>query len=340
MAYTSIDDSSEHFQSNIFTTSGGSGSTTFGGNSNLQPDFLWVKQRNAGNSNELWDSSRGVNSTMFSGVTEAEDTATGRLSSFDTDGFSWGTSGNLNTAGNFVSWAWKVNGGTTSTNTDGSANSTVQANTTAGISVVTFTANGSTEAYGHGLGVKPDVVIVKSRNVAGGWLYITDVIDGTLDYGRIDQDGTFSALSYNLPTSSVFSYNDNNTNTQVAYCFASKQGFSKFGKYRGTGNLNGAFNYTGFKPAFVLLKQTSGSGNGWFMFDTARNPFNRSTSNYLRADESGAEGTTSKIIDMYSNGFKLIHADSGTNGYNHTYTYMAFAENPFVTSGGTPTTAL
>lgn len=340
MAYTSIDDSSEHFQSNIFTTSGGSGSTTFGGNSNLQPDFLWVKQRNVGNSNELWDSSRGVNSTMFSGVTEAEDTNSGRLSSFDTDGFSWGTSGNLNSSGNFVSWAWKVNGGTTSTNTDGSENSTVQANTTAGISVVTFTANGSTETYGHGLGVKPDVVIIKSRNVAGGWLYITDVIDGTLDYGRVDQDGIFSALSYNVPTSSVFSYNDNNTNTQVAYCFASKQGFSKFGKYRGTGNANGACIYTGFKPAFVLLKQTSGSGNGWFILDTARNPINRSTNNYLRADESGAEGTTTKILDMYSNGFKLIHTDSAVNGYNHTYTYMAFAENPFVTSGGAPTTAL
>ena len=341
MAYTNIDDPSAHFQIKLYTGNGSDNhAITNDGNSDLEPDVVWIKYRTAGVSHVWYDSSRGATKRLYVDFNGAEGTASTGVKSFDSDGFTLGTLGESN--GNtvsFVAWQWHANGGTTSSNTDGYLTSTVQANTDAGFSIVTFTADGSTRTVGHGLGVKPDILLVKSRNVAGGWLFITDLIDGSMDYGRLDTDAAFSTINYDAPTSSVFQYNDNNTNTQVAYCFAQKQGYSKFGTYAGSGNADGPFINTGFKPGLVILKQTSNSGNGWFVFDSERNPVNKSTNKYIRADESGAEGGASKILDMYSNGFKIIHSDSATNGSGHTYIYMAFAENPFVTSTGIPATA-
>ena len=339
MAYTTINDPSAHFYSYAFSKSSGTGSATFDGNSDLQPDFLWVKSRNNAESHELWDSTRGVNSTLFSDNTSAEDTAANRIVSFDTDGFTWGNAGNLNAAGNFVSWAWKANGGTTSSNTDGTLTSTVQANTDAGFSIVTFTTDGTTKTVGHGLGVKPDIVLVKVRSTAGAWLFITDIVDGSMDYGVLNSTAAFSAIGYNPPTSSVFEYNDNNTYTQVAYCFAEKQGYSKFGKYTGNGNANGTFVYTGFKPAFLIMKRTDSSG-AWHIFDNKRLGYNINN-NVLLAEVSDAElaGADYPFVDILSNGFKTRRPTFGPNVSGATYIYMAFAENPFVTSTGVPTTA-
>jgi hypothetical protein len=129
------------------------------------------------------------------------------------------------------------------------------------------------------------------------------------------------------------------SNNMLCYAFAEKKGYSKFGKYVGNASTDGPFVYTGFKPAFVLQKQISANGNGWFITDSGRDPFNAATGKYLRADEAGAEGTTSKILDLLSNGFKLRNSDSAVNGSGHTYIYMAFAENPFTTSTGVPACA-
>jgi len=340
MAYTNIDDPSAHFQSYAFSKSSGTGSATFDGNSDLQPDFLWVKSRSNADSHELWDSTRGVNSTLFSDNTSAEDTSANRIVSFNSDGFTWGNAGNLNAAGNFVSWAWKANGGSTVTNTDGSANSTVQANTDAGFSIVEITGTGANATYGHGLGVKPQVVLIKRTSAIGNWLWLTSVIDGTHDYLYLNNPAAQNATSYDLPTSSVFQYNDTSGATSIVYCFAEKQGFSKISKYTGNGNSNGPFVYTGFKPAFVMFKESSAIDN-WVIIDSKRDTYNAADAT-LYADLSDAEENPASSVtgvDLLSNGFKFRDSKGFWNTLNSTYIYMAFAENPFVTSTGIPTTA-
>ena len=345
MAYTTIDDPSAHFQVQLYSGNGGTQSITNTGNSDLQPDWVWLKRRDGTDNNSLFDSTRGVTKELNSNGLGAEGTASNLITSFDSDGFGLGDNGGVNGNGeSYVSWQWKANGGTTSTNSDGSENSTVQANTTAGFSIVTLTANGSTETYGHGLGVKPDFILAKSRNTAGGWNFITDSLDGSMDYLTLQTTNTASTINYDAPTSTVFSYNDNNTNTTVIYCIAEKQGYSKFGKYTATGNANGPFIYLGFKPAFIMTKRTDTAGYHWRMYDAKRNPFNivnaRLAANNTDAEYSGTSGN--EHADFLSNGFKWKTAASDQNVSGGTYFYMAFAENPFVTSddgGSIPTTA-
>ena len=349
MAYTTIDDSSAHFYSYAFTKSSGTGSETFDGNSDLQPDFLWVKSRTNADAHELWDSTRGVNSTLFSHNTEAEDTSANRIVSFDTDGFTWGNAGNLNAAGDFVSWAWKANGGTTSSNTDGSLTSTVQANTDAGFSIVTYTnAATGNKTVGHGLGVKPDMIIFKNLGTTIDWHVAHKDLTNYTTYGltlntTASQAIYTNAMNNTEPTSSVFSIGGidrtgSNGNEVVAYCFASKQGFSNFGKYTGNGSSNGPFVYIGFKPSFVVLKRIN-AANNWFMYDVKRDGYNESQLPHVKANQADAESQTNNTIDILSNGFKIKGGLNGTNGSSGTYIYMAFAENPFVTSTGIPTTA-
>ena len=333
MAYTNIDDPSAYFQALAYTGTGTNGQAfTFDGNSDLQPDFLWGKRRDATANHIL--SNTNVDFTYFlsSNTTSAENTAGAKFLTSDTDGFTCGTSGNVNASGGtYVAWGWKANGGTTSTNNDGSKTTTVQANTDAGFSILNFTTNG-TDTFGHGLGVKPSVVIAKPRS-PGGWIFMTDVIDGSVDYSRLQTADAFTNTTYSAFTSSVFQYNDSfNVNT-VAYCFAEKQGFSKFGKFTANGNSNGTFVYTGFKPAFLMWKISSGTGN-WSILNTDNKNYNVADA-YLSANLTNAETTATPVVDLLSNGFKdrygLINGS--------TYFYMAFAENPFVTSTGVPTTA-
>ena len=340
MAYTTIDDPTAHFQSEAFTTPGGASSTTFDGNSDLQPDMIWAKQRNAANGHELWDSTRGVNSTVFPDNTSAEDTAANRITAFNSDGFSWGNAGNLNTAGDFVAWAWKANGGTTATNTDGSENSTVQANTDAGFSIVEITGTGSNATYGHGLGVKPLVYLVKRTSATGNWVWATSAYDGTHDYFYLNSTAAIQGLGYDQPTTSVFQYNDTLGATNIVYCFAEKQGFSKFGSYVGNGNTDGPFVYLGFKPAFILIKSTS--SRAWYLYDHKRDGYNSSGTegnSYLQAQDTDAE-SSNNTVDILSNGLKVTQTTSTQfNGNGEAYTYSAIAENPFVTSTRIPTTA-
>ena len=351
MAYTTIDDPSAHFYSYAFTKSSGTGSETFDGNSDLQPDFLWVKSRTNADAHELWDSTRGVNSTLFSHNTEAEDTSANRIVSFDTDGFTWGNAGNLNAAGDFVSWAWKANGGTTSSNTDGSLTSTLQANTTAGFSIAKYTTgsivagSGGYFSVGHGLGVTPDMVITKRLSgTSSWWSWHQDLSNDTTSYLALNTtaaEGNVGDMWGNGMTSSVFgggAGSHYSSSDYIAYCFASKQGFSKFGKYTGNGNADGPFAYTGFKPSFVVVRRTD-SSNNWFMYDVKRNGYNESQLPHVKANQADAEAQSNNFIDILSNGFKIRGGLNGINGSGGTYIFMAFAENPFVTSTGIPTTA-
>ncbi len=361
MAYTNIDDPSAHFQTALYA---GNNTTdhniTNDGNSDLQPDFVWIKQRTSNNPHVLQDSSRGfagngeVN-VLQSNSTGAEAT-NGAFESFNTNGFGVGgtnvASGAYNLSGsNYVAWQWKANGGTTSSNTDGSITSTVQANQDAGFSIVTYTGTGSAGTIGHGLGVAPKVVLVRARSRISSWIMFHKDGSTSDDDYLVLQSTAAKASQAGLwnnqyPSSTVFGAStdlwlNNNADTYIAYCFAEKQGYSKFGKYVGNGNADGTFIYTGFKPAFVIIKPASSSGYNWAMTDHKRNPSNE-VDKYLWADDSGAEYNGAGVsldIDYLSNGFKLKTSRTETNQSGGTYIYMAFAENPFVTSTGIPTTA-
>jgi len=309
----------------------GNGTTQTISGVGFQPDFLWVKSRSNAYWNSLLDVVRDRSKTLFTNVTNAEFTSASNkeVTAFTSDGFSLGPDDNysINSSGaTFVAWNWKA-GSSTVTNTTGQISSQVSANPTSGFSVVTFTADGTTKTVGHGLGVKPSLVIVKVRNGVGSWITMTDVIDGTMKYAVLQTDGAFASIGYSAPTSSVFSYNDNNLNTQVAYCFASIEGFSKIGVYTGNGSSDGPFVYTGFRPAWILFKGT-GAGTNWFLFDSKRSTYNI-VINLLYPNAANAENTAgSGYVDLTSNGFK-VRTTAGDMNSSGTYTYMAFAENPF-----------
>jgi hypothetical protein len=346
MAYTNIDDPSAYFQIATYAGNGGTQSITNDGNSNMQPDWIWTKSRSDSSFHLVTDSTRGTGKRIYPNSTAAEESHSSMVTAFNSDGFSIGTHSAINTNGyNYVGWQWKANGGTTSSNTAGNITSTVQVNSTAGFSIVTWTGNENSSAtVGHGLGVKPDMVFFKRRNATYNWVVYCGqlgIVGGNNMFAYLNlANGAEQGAGFNFTSTTITPTNGAPTNSgnMIAYCFAEKQGYSKFGKYIGNSLTNGAFVYTGFKPAFIMLKQSSNSGNGWFIIDSARDPDNKTTSQYLRGDESGSEGS-SKILDLLSNGFKLKNDDSGVNGAYHTYIYMAFAENPFVTSTGTPTPA-
>jgi len=362
MAYTTIDDPSAHHQTKIYTGNGNDGQAyTFDGNSDMQPDWLWVKNRsNSGPySGNIFDSTRGANKGLFPDAnnTEATNGSYGYLGAFQSDGFTVtsGSSGDERVNNNndtYVMWGWKANGGSTTTNdasatSVGTIDSVYQANTTAGFSIVTFTGNGSSGAtVAHGLGAVPKTILIKSLNGTNkSWNVYHSSIDAT-DAAQLDTTAAFyDSPSYwndTEPTSTVFSLgNSSETNESgknfVAYCFAEIQGYSKFGIYKGNGNNDGPFAYTGFKPAWVLYKRSNDAGN-WRILDNQRNTFNP-INNEIYADLSNAEAQDTQM-GFYANGFKLRNGSSvGQNGNGSTYIYWAFAKHPFVSSKGVPVTA-
>ena len=356
MAYTTIDDPSAYFQTALYTGGNGSNNTpidvTNSGNSDLQPDWVWIKRRDGAASHGLFDSSRGVNKILNSDTTDTEVTGeTDLLDEFKTDGFGLGAntgSENVNKGGtSYVAWQWKANGGTTASNTDGSITSTVQANTTAGFSIVTWSGNTTAGAtIGHGLGVAPHYVQVKRLDRDGdAWRGFWEPLGNEkyLELNATDgsQDSTTGAWNDTSPTSSVFSMGSAagiNGGNMVAYCFAPIQGYSKFGSYTGNGNADGPMVFCGFKPAWVMIKRTD-SANSWTIRDSKRSTFNVMQKS-LFADLNNAESDSSNYnFDFLSNGFKQRNSNGIDNASGGTYIYMAFAESPFVSSEGVPTTA-
>jgi len=339
MAYTTIKKPSDYFNTKIYTGNSSTLSVTGVG---FQPDWTWIKDRNsAGDDHALYDAVRGATKRIRSNQTDAENTQSDGLTSFDSDGFTVGTNGASNGDGQpFVAWNWLASN-TASSNTDGSITSTVSANTTSGFSIVSYTGTGSVATIGHGLSSTPKIVLIKNRDDGTtDWLYYTTQIDGSLDSLRLNGGNAKSDSSFSLPTSSVFSINGSSSTgfsgqNYIAYCFAEKKGFSKFGTYIGNGNADGTFVYTGFKPAFIMLKCSTNSAPGWMMFDNKRLGYNPDN-NVLYPNGADAEGTNDDI-DLLSNGFKARSTDIGLNQSGGTYVYMAFAEEPLV--GDNPATA-
>ena len=344
MAYTTIDKPSDYFVSNLHT---GNGSTQNITGLDFAPNWVWIKGRNQARNHTIFDSVRGVQKQIHSNKTSAESTQDNALSSFNSDGFSLGdnTGVNENTT-TYVAWNWKA--GTSFSNdasstSIGSIDSAGSVTTDAGFSIVTFTGNSG--GIAHGLGQKPDMVIIKPRNVSGSWIVTHKGLGAEMqDYYQFLDTTAAKATSNDIwggePTSTTFSVSSSliDSANYVAYCFAEKKGYSKFGSYTGNGNVDGTFVYTGFKPAFVLKKNISVTRD-WGINDIEREPFN-TNDNILRPNLANAEQSNSAYaMDFLSNGFKLRGADAEINTSGNTYIYMAFAENPFVTSTGVPATA-
>ena len=340
MAYTTIKKPSDYFNTKLYTGNSTTLSVTGVG---FQPDWTWIKDRtSAGDDHALYDVVRGATKRIRSNQTDAENTQSTGLTSFDSDGFTVGTNGASNGNGDtFVSWNWLASN-TTASNTDGSITTTVSANTTSGFSIIKYTGTGVNATVGHGLGVAPKVVIYKKLTVAEYWYVYTDASgwNQRLHLNGTQAKATSTTLQSTSPTSSVVSISTDGSVNQsgqeyIMYCFAEKQGFSKFGSYTGNGNADGTFVYTGFKPAFVICKRTNLTGQ-WNISDNKRNGFNPQTPP-LYAESSEVENSAFYPFDFYSNGFKARQTSSSINGSGDTYIYMAFAEEPLV--GDNPATA-
>ena len=323
----------------------------------FQPGFVWVKSRSDDAGHVLFDSSRGASKRLVSNAQAGETTTNeyGFVTAFGSDGFTLTpgnqggyASGDTNMSGRtYVGWNWKANGGTTSSNSDGTITSTVQASTTSGFSVVTWTGNNTSGAtVGHGLGKQVDMIITKRVDAVSDWNTWHNALTGTQilalnkNIAATNDAGTFpDATGMN---STVFkigngSWINGSSSSLIAYCFASIEGFSKINKYTGNGNANGPFVYTGFRPSFILMKSSTSAEN-WLIYDDVRDPHNV-TDEALLPNLSSASGGSSNAMDLCSNGFKLRSSSGSLNNSGQTYAYMAFAKNPFVDSSGIPVTA-
>ena len=330
----------QYFDATLYTGTGSARSVTGVG---FQPDWVWIKARNVGYSNRLVDVLRGVGKELASDSTIAELTndANGYVSAFNADGFSFpgGGVGVNGTGVTYVAWNWKANGAGVS-NGDGTITSTVSANTTAGISIVTYTGTGVAGTVGHGLGVAPSMIISKNRSAVENWrvahIGLTNMASWhcNLDTTQAQTNSGAAVWNNTTPTSNIFGVGTDtsvsgNGNLIVAYCFAEVPGYSKFGSYTGNGSADGPFVYLGFRPAFVLVKQSSSSGNNWVIYDTARDTYNECDSIlYTNLNNAEFSGTTVNL-DILSNGFKPRDNWGGNNQSGSTYIYAAFAEHPF-----------
>ena len=338
MAYTTIDDPTIYFNTKLFSGTGSSNSVTGVG---FAPNFVWLKKRNGTPNHFLFDTVRGVQKALNSNQDYAESTQSNALTAFGSDGFTVGSDGDVN-GGNMVSWNWKAGSGT-STNTAGNGpDTTINVNQTAGFSIVTWTGNGDAHTFGHGLGANADVVIVKNRGSgsSSAWYvnHISVANTKTLFLNTTAAETTNGIWGNSAPDSTTFKFDTDNTDNFVAYCFAAKKGYSKFGSYVGNGNVSGSYIHLGFKPAFVIMKNTDSATASWGIMDNKRDSFNV-TSKRLFTNTSGAETTGNNDFDLLSNGFKCRSTSGFNNTSGQTYIFMAFAESPFVSSSGVPTTA-
>jgi len=353
MAYTDIDDPKSFFNTVLWTGNGADRTIT----TDHATDWIWMKDRDQGIFHRLTDSVRGAAKVLFTNETNAEQSDQyGTVGSFTSTGFTirQGASNSNYVGANennikYVGWSW-VGGGSASSNSDGSITSSVSASTDAGFSIISYTGVGGTSnTLGHGLGVKPKMFIVKCRSHAneywGTWID-TDG-DGTSNY-RLSLNVTdtaygndpitFSNSTITLPSSANAQW-DGSGRTYIGYCFAEKKGYSKIGSYTGNASANGPVIFTGFKPAFVMIKKATGAANSWCIGDNKRSSFNI-VFNYLLADRSDVdESGSGQERDFLSNGFKIRNSNNMLNTSGETYIYIAFAESPFVNSNGVPNNA-
>ena len=335
MAYAAISKPSLHFDTKLYT---GAGSNITVSDLGFQPDWAWFKKRTASGGHELYDALRGVQVYVQSNSNNGNDTNTNGLTAFNSGGWTVGGNGLANN-GDWVSWNWKANG-QGSSNTSGTINSTyTSANTTAGFSIITYTGNGSSGAtIGHGLGAKPDCMLVKQLTGSNtSWkVYLGSDANYSLDLNNDSAEANDNSIWNDTePTSTLFSVGSStstngNGQNYVAYLFTSIKGYSKFSKFSGNGNADGQFVYTGFKPAFVMVKRLD-TADWWGMFDNKREGYNPKN-DPLFASASDAESTLD--MDLLSNGFKWYTTNNGVNGNGGVYGYMAFAAEPLVANVG------
>ena len=355
MAYTTIDKPTDYFNSVLYTGNGGSKTITGVG---FQADFIWFKERSSAGEHKLNNSILGTNNYLISNSTSGDDTTGSGIQSYNSDGYAISNASNINDNGEtYVTWNWKAGDSNTSVSSSGSGNGAInacthRANTTAGFSIVKYTGLNSQISDGqhtkvtHGLGVKPDFLIMKNRDSSSDWI----VTRGTNNDNHLNLNNTDAS------SGSLFTGNQNNSDAThflvgneaavnangdefIAYVFAEKQGYSKFGSYTGNGNADGTFVYTGFKPAWLLLKASNNGSWHWRLSDSTRTTFNSSVYHNLFPSANAAETTNEKDVDYLSNGFKLRTAGNGVNASGYEMIYMAFAESPFVNSNGVPATA-
>jgi|7_EtaG_2_1085326.scaffolds.fasta_scaffold11998_3 hypothetical protein len=349
-AYTTIDNPELYFQADLYTGNGTNDTAqTFNGDENMQPDMVWIKSRSAAENHHIFDSVRGANVRLMPNATNVDFDDSSNLQSFDSDGFTLGTADGINkNTATFVCWGWK-GGGSASSNSDGDITTSISASTTAGFSIVSYTSNGSSnQTVGHGLGAVPHMIISKNRDSSSSSYNYWTVYhhsNATANDKKLKLDTTDAVSSTNEwgdtdPTSTVYSLHtsgDGTTNVSsdkiISYVFTSKQGYSKFGSYTGNGNADGAFIYTGFRPAFTMIKRTD-TTNNWMIGDNKITPYNP-LDGMMRADVANAELSTNPV-DYLSNGFKIRLTGNAFNNSGGTYIYMAFAEAPLVNSNGVP----
>ena len=349
MAYTEIDDPSAYFQTTLYTGNGGADHViTNAGNSDLQPDMVWIKNRDAADSHVLVDSLRGVGKVLTPDTAAPQTDDADTVDAFQSDGFRVDADVKVNTNNEkYVAWQWK--GGTTASGTTGGSGTgkpyAYSASPASGFSVVTFTGNATAgHLIPHGMGKVPKMIHVKSIANDNGWTSGVSVAGGFNDHAYLylanafgtdanQFGGTHTTTNIRLGTGT--GTNENNV-TRYAMCFADVPGYQKIGEYVGNGNADGTFINTGFSPAFLIIKQAAAS-NDWFMIDNKREPFNP---NNVQLVANGTSASTNKgDLDLLSNGFKTRSSNAAWNENNAQYVYMAFAENPFTTSTGVPATA-
>ena len=345
MAYITFQPS-DHFNTKIYTGNGSAGNAQTG--VGFQPDLVWYKARSQAYNSGLFDVIRGASKQLYSDQNSVEATYSG-VTSFDSDGFTLGTDAGGNGNGvTYVAWNWKAGNSQGSSNTDGSINTTyTSVNTTAGFSISKYTGNGVADAtVGHGLGSKVDFLLIKDLGNASNWIvgHKDTFTTGEIYLNQSNAlSAAFGPFNKTAPTTSVFNLGtdvicNGSGRNYIAYAFATKKGFSKFGSYTGNGNANGPFIYTGFKPAWVMVKRYDSGTEDWRISDNKRfdqkNPIDKVLFANLNNVESDAD-----VYDFVSNGFKLRTTDGGMNASGGTYIYMAFAEEPLVSSNNIPATA-
>ena len=364
MAYTTIDDPSAYFQTTTYEGTGSTRNVTNGGNSDLQPDFVWLKSTDTTSNHNVFDSNRGVTKRLIPNDTNAEDTLSA-FSHFLSDGFTI-TGSPLNDSGSdWISFQWKCNGGTlTTVNSNGTSNKVDehqrQTNTTSGFAIVTYEGveddNGNFPVFTHSLGKTAEFVLVKNRSQADHWSVLHKTTSAANGLNSLILNDTAAVSTSPDPwdgnagnandvyvkgqPSAVHNVNADGEN-YVAYCFTSIQGFSKFGSFTGNGATGlhlQPFIHTGFTPSLVLLRRTNNSG-GWFMFSDGLHPYNEHTTRLHIEVNNAVQTHVYYQLDFCSNGFKITEEGDNMNGNGDTIIYMAWAKHPFVTSTGVPATA-
>jgi len=346
MAYTTINKSTDYFNTKLYSGNASYGHAITG--VGFQPDWVWIKRRDGSARNhELYDAVRGTDKSIYSSSTSAESTSVNLLHSFDSDGFTVDDHAGINGNDSFASWNWKAGNSSGSSNSDGSQSSTVSVNTAAGFSIVKYTGYGAA-TYGHGLGTTPQMIIIKKLNSSDDWfVYHHTLLTPSATQKQfilLNSTDAFasngSATTFTSVSNSTFGVGTDDKISEsgdsfIAYAFASKTGYSKFGSYTGTNGLN--FIYTGFKPKWCMFKRTDGTDN-WKILDSARSTFNIMNET-LSADTSSAEASESDVyVDFLSNGIRLDGTNGAINANGGSYIFMAFGQS-LVGSNNVPCTA-